>query len=110
MGAIIAASQLSDALKDVLPFTARQKSASALLLDLDALFIEALFEWESVYSAKFTNEVIAERWLRLKKLQHELDVKHFPTGDLPKRPDLLKLADGDASTYLGRLNRKGTEL
>ncbi len=54
-GAIIAASQLADALLDAIPFTARQKAANALLTDLDALFIEALYEWERVFSGKLTN-------------------------------------------------------
>jgi hypothetical protein len=105
--AIIAASQLADALKDAIPYTARQKAANALLTDLDALFIEALFEWESVFSAKFTNEEITERRRRLMQLQHEMEGKHFPTGDLPNRADLLALAEQDAITYLESVFREG---
>jgi hypothetical protein len=66
---------------------------------LDALFFEALFEWESVFSAKFTEE-ITQRRRKLVQLQHELDGKHFPTGDLPNRPDLLALAERDTITYV----------
>jgi len=106
--AIIAASQLADALTDAIPYTARQKSANALLADLDALFIEALFEWEGVFSAKFTNEEITERRRKLMQLQHELDKKHFPTGDLPSRSDLLALAEQDTITYLESMFREGT--
>jgi hypothetical protein len=104
--AIIAASQLADALRDAIPYTARQKSANALLTDLDALFIEALFEWEGVYSAKFTNEEITERRRKLMQLRHELDAKHFPTGDLPRRPDLFTLAEQGAITYLEAMFRE----
>jgi hypothetical protein len=107
-GAIIAAAQLADALKDAIPYTARQKAANALLTDLDALFIEALFEWEGVFSAKFTNEEITERRRKLMQLQHEMDGKHFPTGDLSNRPDLLALAEQDAITYLESMFREGT--
>jgi hypothetical protein len=107
-GAIIATSQLADALKDVFPFTARQKAANALLSGLDALFIETLFEWEGVFSGKFTNEEIIERRRKLMQLAHELDGKHFPTGDLPNRPDLLALAEQDAITYLEAMFRDGT--
>src|SRR6185312_15254454 len=64
-GTIIAAAQLADALKEAIPYTARQKSANAMLTDLDALFIEALFEWESVFSGKLTNEEITERRRKL---------------------------------------------
>jgi hypothetical protein len=99
-GTAIAASQLADALKDVIPFTARQKAANALLTDLDALFIEALFGWENVFSGAFTTEEITERRRRLMQLQHELGAKHFPTGDLPQRHDLLALAEQDAIAYL----------
>ncbi|HLY46549.1 MAG TPA: hypothetical protein VKQ73_13285 [Stellaceae bacterium] len=105
-GAIIAASQLADALRDAIPYTARQKASNALLTDLDALFIEALFEWEGVFSAKFTNEEITERRRKLMQLQHEFDGKHFPTGNLPSRPDLLALAEQDAIAYLEAMFRE----
>lgn len=107
-GAIIAASQLADALRDAIPYTARQKAADALLNDLDALFIEALFEWENVFSAKLTDEEITERRRRLMQLQHEMDNKHFPTGDLPDRPDLLGLAERDAIANLEPMFREGS--
>lgn len=107
-GAIIALSQLADALRDAIPYTARQKAANALLTDLDALFIEGLFEWEGVFSGKFTDEEITERRRKLMQLQHEMDGKHFPTGDLPSRPDLLKLAEENTITYLESMFREGT--
>ena len=49
-GSIIAASQLGDVLQNVIPLTARHKAASALSTALEALFTEALFEWESVFA------------------------------------------------------------
>jgi hypothetical protein len=100
---IIAAAQLSDALKDVIPFTARYKAASALVISLDALLIEALYEWEGVYSAQFSNEEITERRRKLMSLRHEAEKEHFPTGDLPEREDLLRLAERDAVTYFEAL-------
>jgi len=106
-GAVIAASQMADAIKDVVPYTARQKAANALLTDLDALFIQALFEWESVFSGKLTNEEITERRRKLMQLRHDLDAKHFPTGDLSKRGDLFALAEQDTITYLEGMFRKG---
>jgi hypothetical protein len=107
-GAIIAASQLADALKDVFPNISRQKAANDLLVGLKSLFIEAVFEWEGVFAAKFTNEEIIERRRKLMQLQHELDVKHFPTGNLPSRPDLLALAETETITYLEAMFREGT--
>jgi len=107
-GSIIAASQMADALKDAIPFTTRQKGANDLLTSLEALFIEALFEWECVFSAQFTNEEITERRRKLMQRQHELDGKHFPTGNLPTRSDLFALAEQDAVTYLEAMFREGT--
>jgi hypothetical protein len=88
--------RLADALKEVIPFTSRHKAANGLVVSLDALLIEALFEWESVYSARFTNEEITERRRKLMELRHEAEVEHFPTGDLPEREDLLTLAEAVA--------------
>jgi len=106
-GAIIAASQLSDALKNVVPFTARQKAATGLLMEIDALFIETLFEWESVFSGKFTTEEITERRRKLMELQHSLQWKHFPTSDLPRRDDMFALAEQTAIPYLESMFREG---
>jgi hypothetical protein len=97
---IIAASQLADALKDVIPYTSRHKAANGLVVSLDALLIEALYEWESVYGGQFTDEEITERRRKLMELRHEAEVEHFPTGDLPEREDLLTLAEADAVVYL----------
>lgn len=99
-GTIIALSQLSAALKDAIPMTARHKAANGLVVSLDALLIEALYEWESVFGGQFTNEEITERRRKLMELRHKAEVEHFPTGDLPKREDLLRLAEGDAVDYL----------
>ncbi len=42
------------------------------------------------------------------QVQHELDSKHFPTGDLPSRPELLALAEHDAIVYLQGMFPEGT--
>ncbi|HUZ65982.1 MAG TPA: hypothetical protein VMU82_19935 [Acetobacteraceae bacterium] len=98
-GGVIAASQVADALKDVFPFTARHKAANDLVTTLEALLIEALYEAEGVYAGQFTNEQITDRRRVLMKLRHDADAKHFPTGDLPERKDLLALADEAAIAY-----------
>lgn len=106
-GGIIVISQITDALQNVIPFTARQKATNALHLDLEALFIEVLYEWEGIYSGKFTNEEITERRRKLMLLKHDLDKKHFPTSDLPERSDLLILAEQDAIDYLEGIYTEG---
>ena len=97
-GGIIAASQLADALRDVIPFTARHKAASALSMTLDALIIEALYEWEGVYAARFSNEEITGRRRKLMQLRHDAETKHFPTG-LPERKRYLAIAEEEAAYY-----------
>jgi hypothetical protein len=99
VGGIIAAAQVTDALKDVFPLTARQQAANNLLMSLDALFIEALYEGEGVYAGRYDNEEIIERRRKLMQVRHDLEVKNFPSGDLPERKDLLTLAEDDAITY-----------
>jgi hypothetical protein len=98
-GGIIAAAQVMDALKDVIPLTALQKAASALVVSLDALLIDALFEWESVYAGQLSDDEITARRRKLMQLRHDADVWEFPTGDLPERRDLLALAEQDATSY-----------
>jgi hypothetical protein len=97
-GGIIAASQIADALRDVIPFTAHHKAASALSMTLDALVIEALYEWESVYAARFTIEEIIDRRRKLMQLRYDAEVKHFPTG-LPERKRYLAMAEDEATPY-----------
>ena len=106
-GGIIAAAQLADALKDAIPITARYKAVSGLVMSLDALFIEALYEWEGVFGGQFSNEEITERRRKLMQIRHDAEVKHFPTGDLPERQDLLELAEQDAIAYLEPMFRPG---
>ena len=97
--AIIAASQVADALKDVFPFTARHKAANDLLASLEALPIEALYEAERVYAGEFTDSEINDRRRKLMRLSHQARQKHFPAGDLPERKTLLALADRSAAAY-----------
>jgi hypothetical protein len=98
-GTIIALSQLSDALKDAIPLTARHKATIALVTSLDTLVIEALYQWEGVFGGQFSNEEITDRRRKLMQLRHEAEVEHLPTADLPERQDLLELAEGDAIAY-----------
>jgi hypothetical protein len=102
-GGIIAAAQVMDALKDVIPFTARQKAANGLVVSLDALLIEALFEWESIYVGQLSDDEITARRRKLMELRHDAEVREFPTGDLPESTALLALAEEDATSYFRRM-------
>lgn len=107
-GSIIAAAQLADVLKDVLPLTARHQAAADLTMTLEALLIEALFEWEGVFAGKLTDEGVTERRRKLMERQHQADIKHFPRGNLPERKDLLALANQDATAYFAMMFEAGS--
>jgi len=107
-GGIIAAAQLADALKEVIPFTARQKEAGALSMTLDALLIETLYEWESIYGGRLTDQEITERRRKLMQLRHDAEVKHFPTG-LPERRRYLTMAEDEAVSYFDHMFGPRTE-
>jgi hypothetical protein len=97
-GAIIAVSQVLDALKDVFPVTKRFKAASEHVVALDSLFIDAQLEWESVFSGAYTDAQIMTRLHKLRKLQHEAECRSFKDG-LPLREDLFKQAESEAGTF-----------
>jgi hypothetical protein len=79
-GAIIAASQVTDALKDVFPFTKRHKAASTHTVTLGAMFIDAQLEWESIFSGRYSDEQIMKMRYKLMKLQHDAESSNFPDG------------------------------
>jgi pyrroloquinoline quinone (PQQ) biosynthesis protein C len=103
---IIAASQFADALREVIPFTANQKAVSALSMTLDALLIEALYEWESIFAARFTVEEITDRRRRLMQLRLDAKTKHFPNG-LPDRKRYLALAEQESVSYFDNCLARG---
>jgi len=98
-GAIIAAAQVADALKDVFPFIKKHKAASEHAITLANLFIDVQLEWESVFSGRYTNDAIMKRLHQLRKLQLEAESRSFPDG-LATRDILLDRAKEEAAEYL----------
>jgi len=97
-GAIIAASQVADALKDVFPFTKKHKAASAHTITLGAIFIDAQLEWENIFSGRYTVDQIMNRRHKLMKLQHDAERTSFPEG-LATRESLFAQAQQEAQDY-----------
>jgi hypothetical protein len=111
-GAIIAASQVADALKDVFPFARTHKSASEHTVALGSIFIDAQLEWESVFSGRYTDEQITNRRHKLMKLQHDAELHNFPNG-IATREVLFREAQAEAERYFEsiydvHLNLEGT--
>ncbi len=96
--AIIAASQVTDALKEVIPFSRKHKAAGELTLAFSSLFIDAQLEWENIFSGRYTNDEIMNRLHKLRKLQLEVEGKSFPDG-LSKKLSLFEEAQRDAKEY-----------
>jgi hypothetical protein len=103
-GAIIALSQLADALKDVFPFVKQHKAASEHAIALDSMFIDAELEWENIYSGRFADEQIMLMWHKLKRLQHDLERKNFPDGPA-SRESLMLAAEAEAEDYFASTPR-----
>jgi hypothetical protein len=96
--AIIAASQVADALKDVFPFAKRHKAACEHAATLSLLFIDAQLEWESVFSGQFKDEEVMSWLHRLRSQQYEAEQRNFPEG-LTARSALLAQAEQQAAIY-----------
>ena len=79
-GAIIAASQVADALKDVFPFAKKHKAACEHAVTLANLFIDVQLEWENVFSGRYTDDEIMKRLHQLRKLQLDAENTTFPMG------------------------------
>ena len=94
-GAIIAASQVADALKDVFPFTRQHKAASELAMKLDSLFIDVQLEWESAFSHRYSEDEMVESLHRVRKAQFNAESQHFPEG-LATRETLFDRAEREA--------------
>lgn len=97
-GAVIAASQLADALKEVFPFTKAHKAASELTVVLGSMFIDVQLEWENIFAGRYTDEQIINRRYKLMKLQHDTQQKGFPHG-LPLRKSVFEKAQAEAAAY-----------
>jgi hypothetical protein len=97
-GAIIAASQVADALKEVFPFTKIHKAASDHTISLNSMFIDAQLEWENIFQGRYTDEQIMSRRFKLMKLQHETERKNFPNG-LAEKEVLMAEAEREATEY-----------
>ena len=97
-GAIIAASQVADALKEVFPFAKKHKAASVYSMTIDNLFNDVQLEWENIYSGRYTDEEIMKRLHQLRKLRLDALQHNFPDG-LAARNALAVQAKQTAEDY-----------
>ena len=103
-GAIIAAAQLLDALKEVFPFSKIHKAASEHAIVLNSMLIDALLEWEGIFSGRYTDDQIMKQRHKLMKLQHDAERKTFPRG-LAVKKALFDDAQREAKEYFDAMAR-----
>jgi hypothetical protein len=97
-GIVIALAQVTDALKDVFPFAKIYKSASDYAMVLRSLFIDAQLEWDNISLGRFSDDEIALRTHKLRKLQLEAEQRSFPQG-LNTNSNLFRKAQDEARLY-----------
>jgi hypothetical protein len=99
--AIIAASQLIDAVKDVIPFQKDHRAASDLVHTLDNIFIDAQFEWENIFTGRVPRNEILDRRQKLMRLRIEAEHKYLP--DHVSSGRRFALAKTEAASYLSAI-------
>jgi hypothetical protein len=97
-GGIIVVSQVAEAVVSKLPLIARQRGVVAFASALDAMLIDALFEWETIQLKSGDAQEITRRWHTLMRLRHEAETKHLSMG-LPIKKRLFDLAERAAGSY-----------
>ncbi|MDE2698050.1 MAG: hypothetical protein OXI23_04205, partial [Gemmatimonadota bacterium] len=82
-GALIAASQVINAIKRFLPFQKRAKQIGSLNTEVEKLALGAESQWFSVFEGKLTDEDIFSLVTELKQQKLEASHKHFKDQALP---------------------------
>jgi hypothetical protein len=105
-GGIIAAAQVADAVQNAIPFATRLRGANALLLKLDALFIDCLVELESIHAGGIDDRAVLDMRAAMSKRRQEAEAQALP-GGLPPRQRLLRMAQLDADDYFAKRGQTG---
>lgn len=98
-GAIIALSQLLNAVKPHLPYSKRLKSLHGITNEMDALCIAMETKWFDVSEGKLEIEEIHKLRMSIKKKKREISHKYLTTNPLPKNDKFMKTAVFMAATY-----------
>ncbi|WP_263357464.1 hypothetical protein [Acidicapsa ligni] len=91
---LIAATQVVDALQNVLPFQKRRESLSGWCNELDLIFVMSQRDWEATYAGRMTEERIVELTHQLRLDMQHLEMKFMPQG-LPPVQKLVIVAELD---------------
>ena len=98
--AIIAASQVADALKDTFPFSRQSRAENEHILALDRILIDVELEWIRVFRGDYPEDEVIDRCRKFMMLQHDALRKNFPDGDPPRNNELWAMAEQGDRDYL----------
>lgn len=97
--AIIAISQFLAAVRPHLPFKERLKNYSAILHELDELFIQSEAKWHDIASGKLDEDEINKARTSLRLQKHKILKKHLPSNVIPDDSEKAGKAESLALDY-----------
>jgi hypothetical protein len=101
-GIIIAASQLINAVRPLLPYTRRLKLLQSVHGELAKLSLEVEYNWYGISHGDLTQREIHSKLFELKRKREDIDSRHLANHVLPKKPKLEALANTSVDQYLIR--------
>lgn len=101
--AIIASSQVLNAIRQYLPYKDRLRSLAGLSIDLEELAIQVEDKWLRICAGELSDEEIRKALLDLRTKRMKFFNKNFQGTHLPERKFLLKQAEDSAAEYFSHL-------
>lgn len=98
-GAIIAISQVINAVKDYLPYNSRKKYLNQLHSELAELLNEYEYKWLDVAEGELTARQINDLLFSLRKKKQKVHKKYLVSNHLPRCKKYMELADNRLKEY-----------
>lgn len=95
---LIAASQVTDALRDVFPFRKRRQALSGWSNALNRLFVDAQRDWDTISTGSVTNTKIAMMTHQLRQKMQRYEETYIPDG-LARKQKLFDAAQKEMETF-----------
>jgi hypothetical protein len=96
---IIAGSQVISAIHPLLPYKDRQKMYSAVLRELESLFIDAEHKWHEVADGSLTVAKINNERTNINKKKNAILNKYMPATVFPSNEKIAASAEAEAMNY-----------
>ena len=98
-GAVIALSQVINAVKIYLPYSKRLKSLQGITNDLESLFLSMENDWFNVSEGMLTEQEIHSLHMRYKQKRRQIIHKYLGVAPLPNDDNMLESAKNNAALY-----------